>query len=98
MPVIATLELTLTPDAVDKAPAVIHDTLVATRAFDGCLGVQVLFDTSDPSHVILLETWESASHDAAYRAWRATGEGASGLGGLLAAPPVHALWAEQGDV
>ena len=98
MPVIATLELTLTPDAVSKAPAVIHETLVATRAFDGCLGVRVLSDTSDPAHVILLETWESAGHDAAYRAWRATPEGASGLGELLAAAPVHALWSEQSDV
>ena len=83
----ALLELTLTPEGVATAPAVIGETLQATRAFDGCLGVDVLVDTDDETHVVLLERWESLEHDDAYRAWRATPEGASTLRTVLAAPP-----------
>lgn len=86
MPIIATLELNLLPSAVADAPRVIHETLQATRAFPGCQGVEVIIDTTDETHVILLERWESMEHDAAYRAWRATPEGASALGPILAVP------------
>jgi heme oxygenase (mycobilin-producing) len=37
--------------------------------------------------VVVYETWESIEHDQAYRKWRATPEGASGLGPILAAAP-----------
>jgi quinol monooxygenase YgiN len=51
------------------------------------LGVEILVDTKDPAHVILLERWASTEADAAYREWRA-GAGATDLGSLLASPPV----------
>ena len=65
----------------------LRDILSDTRAFDGCLGVEVLVDSQNPAHVLVEEQWASLGHDAAYRAWRA-GDGASGLDELLAAPPV----------
>jgi quinol monooxygenase YgiN len=83
----AILELQLKPDALESAHEVIHATLTATRAFPGCLSATVLVDSADPAHVAVYETWESIEHDQAYRAWRATPEGASGLGPILAAPP-----------
>jgi quinol monooxygenase YgiN len=88
MAIVSLLELTLRPDAVEDAPAVIRETLVATRAFDGFVDVQVTVDATDPTHVVLIETWESLDHDSAYRVWRATPEGASSLGTVLASPPV----------
>ncbi len=92
MAITSILDLQLKADALDHADEVIHATLVDTRAFPGCLGVTVLVDSADPTHVTLLETWESAEHDAAYRRWRATREGASGLGTLLAAAPTLTLF------
>jgi heme oxygenase (mycobilin-producing) len=83
----AILELRLKPDSLESAHGVIHATLTATRAFPGCLSVTTLVDSADPAHVAIYETWESIEHDQAYRAWRATPEGASGLGPILAAPP-----------
>ncbi|MGN6741868.1 MAG: putative quinol monooxygenase [Amnibacterium sp.] len=59
-----------------------------TRAFDGCLGVEVLVDVADAAHVMIVEHWASLEHDDAYRTWRATPEGASGMGELVATPPV----------
>jgi len=87
MPVTAHLDLNLKAEALPTAPAVLRDILSDTRAFDGCLGADVLVDSKDPAHFLVVEQWVSMEHDAAYRAWRA-GEGASGLGELLAAPPV----------
>jgi quinol monooxygenase YgiN len=83
----ATLDLRLKADKLDRAFEVIHETLTATRAFPGCLDVSVLVDSADPAHVVFLETWESPEADNAYRQWRASPEGASKLGSLLAAPP-----------
>jgi heme oxygenase (mycobilin-producing) len=83
----ALLELQLKADSLETAHKVIHETLAATRAFPGCLGATVLVDSADPAHVVVYETWESIEHDQAYRQWRRTPEGASGLGPILAAPP-----------
>ncbi len=87
MPITAHLDLTLKTESLATAPAVLRDILADTRAFDGCLGVEVLTDSADPEHFLVVEQWASLEHDAAYRAWRA-GDGASALGDLLAAPPV----------
>jgi quinol monooxygenase YgiN len=42
-----------------------------TRAFDGSTGVRVIVDETDPAHVIVIEQWQTESHDAAYQAGRA---------------------------
>jgi len=88
----AILDLRLKAESLETAPDVLHATLTDTRAFPGCLDVTVLVDSDDPAHVILYETWESIEHDRAYRAWRATAEGASGLGSILAAAPELSLF------
>ena len=98
MSITSVLELTLKPEAVADAPAIITQTLQATRAFEGCLGVEVLVDTVDETRVVLLERWESIEHDDAYRAWRATPEGASQLGTLVAAPLKLTRYAPRADV
>lgn len=87
MAITAILDLQLKPDSLETAHKVIHATLTATRAFPGCQYVSVLVDEDDPAHVVLLETWESIERDQAYRAWRATPEGASDLATVLAAAP-----------
>jgi len=49
--------------------------------------VEVLRGVDDASRIMVVERWESADNDAAYRAWRATPAGASRLGSLLAGAP-----------
>ena len=85
MATIAILDLQLKADALETAHEILHATLTDTRAFPGSLGVTVLVDSDDPAHVIVYETWESIEHDRAYRAWRASPEGASDLGSVVAA-------------
>ena len=92
MAITAILDLQLKAESVETASGVIRATLTATRAFPGCLGVTVLVDSADPAHVVLYEAWESIEHDRAYRAWRASAEGASDLGSILAAAPKLTLF------
>jgi quinol monooxygenase YgiN len=88
----AILDLRIKNDKLDSAFEVIHETLTATRAFPGCLHVSVLVDSADPAHVIVFETWESPEADNAYRKWRASEEGASDLGSILATAPGLTLY------
>jgi quinol monooxygenase YgiN len=97
MTVFAQLELQLQPEALEKAYQVLREVLVDTRAFDGCLGVDVLIDGQDPAHVVVHERWASLEHDAAYREWRA-GDGASDLGTVLAGPPKLTLFTLAADI
>jgi heme oxygenase (mycobilin-producing) len=92
MAITTILDLRLKADSLENADKVIHATLADTRAFAGCLGVTVLVDTGDPAHVVLYEMWESIEQDQAYRAWRATPEGVSELGSILAARPTTTLF------
>ncbi|TFD85259.1 antibiotic biosynthesis monooxygenase [Cryobacterium serini] len=87
VPITAFLDIHVKPESLAEAPDVIHDTLLATRAFDGCLGVDVLVDTEDPTHFVLVEKWISLDHDTAYRTYRA-GPGKSSLGTILSGTPV----------
>ena len=90
-------DLRLTPDAVSEAPAMLREILADTRAFEGCEGVEVLIDRGDPAHLILVERWESAEADAAYRHWRAT-DGTTQLGTLLAGTPTSSSFATATDI
>ena len=98
MTITALLDLTLKPESVADAPAILHETLAATRAFDGCLSVEVLTDIADKTHIVLLERWDSVESDAAYRSWRATPDGASPLGAILAGAPRLTRCALQPDI
>jgi quinol monooxygenase YgiN len=82
--VTALLDLRIKAESVAEAKGIIDGVFTDTRAFPGCLGVDVLVDVEDEAHFLLIEKWESLEHDRAYRAWRATEEGASALSTVVA--------------
>ena len=98
MAITAFLDLHLRADAPADAAAVIDGILADTRAFDGSLGLEVLRDAADPAHLVVVERWRSMAHDEAYRAWRATPEGASGLGDLLDRAPALTKYETQTEL
>jgi quinol monooxygenase YgiN len=98
MPITAFLEIRVKPEALDQGlHAELHAILSDTRAFEGCLGVDVLIDTADPTHIVAVEKWASEEQDAAYRAWRA-GDGQTNLASFLASPPVLTKFSVADDV
>lgn len=97
MAITALLDLRLDPARLEESFRIIDETLVATRAFEGCLGVEVTADVKDPAHIVIVEKWASAEADAAYRAFRQTPEGKSELGSIVVAAPVLTVLAPVGD-
>ena len=92
MAITSILDLTFTPENVPNAEERLRDILSATRAFPGNLGVDVVADVTNPARMLLIEHWESTDADAAYRAWRATPDGRSGLSDLLVGAPVTDMY------
>jgi quinol monooxygenase YgiN len=78
------LDVHLRPDAPEDAETRLSSILDATRARPGFVSADVVRDVDDPRHLVVIEVWESLAADQAYRAWRATPEGASELGELTA--------------
>jgi quinol monooxygenase YgiN len=87
MPITSVLDLQLRPDAPADAETRVSAILSQTRARPGSLSVDVVRDLEDPRHLVVIEVWESLEADDAYRAWRATPEGTSGLGELTVTRP-----------
>lgn len=91
-------EIRVRPEALDEGlHAELHKILSDTRAFEGCLSVDVLIDTGDPTHIVAIEEWASEQHDAAYRAWRAE-DGKTNLASYLVSPPVVTKFCSADDI
>ena len=61
MAVIAILELAFKPHLLDEARVIVRDILADTRAFEGCLGVDVLIDAADETRWLAFERWSPRS-------------------------------------
>ena len=55
----------------DDLVAAFNAVLAYTRAFDGCMSVDILTAADSPNDVLLFEEWESREHYDKYRQWRA---------------------------
>lgn len=82
MAITSVLDIRLRPDAPADAENRISSILSDTRARPGFISADVVRDLDDPRHLVVIEVWESFEADQAYRAWRATPEGANELGEL----------------
>lgn len=98
MSITALLDLRVKPDELANARSILHDVLTATRAFEGSLGVDVVVDLEDPAHFVVIEKWASLEADTAYRTWRATPDGRSNLGSILAGPPTLTKFELAADI
>lgn len=79
-------EFRFTQASLEEGKAKLGEILIDTRKFEGCLGVEVISDTQDAEHFVLVESWESAENYSKYSAWRAT-DGKTNLGTYFAGPP-----------
>ena len=88
MTILSVFEIQISAEALADARELLDATLADTRTRPGCLSVDVTVDVDDPTRFILLERWASVEDDDAYRAWRATPDGAPAIGSIVVAPPV----------
>ncbi len=86
------LELHIDPAALDRIADILSETLTATRAWPGNLGLEAIVDDADPAHVIIVEQWATTADHDAYAQWRLTPEGRSGLAAIVTEAPVKTIF------
>ncbi|MDQ0767469.1 quinol monooxygenase YgiN [Pseudarthrobacter defluvii] len=94
MPAIVHFEVRFNPDYRADAAKYLSETLAATRAWPGNLGIEALVDDADPCHFLVVETWATTQDHDDYAAWRQTPEGKSALHEVLAGPPSKQVYSE----
>ena len=70
MSITVTLTFSIRPDRVDEFRSLLENLLPDTRAYDGCLNVDVYQDQDSPGTITLLEDWSSKQHQQKYQTWR----------------------------
>ena len=87
MAVTVLLELQVKEDQINTMLETMKAILPDTRAYDGCLGVDVVQNQDEPANIILIEKWESKPHYEKYLAWRTETGFIEKMGAVLSAPP-----------
>ena len=72
----------------------LNEILVDTRAFEGCLGVDVWTNQKDDDSVWLFERWETREHQEAYLKWRVDTGNTSHLGPFISGN-LRFLWLQE---
>jgi len=87
MAVTVTLAFLVIPERTDEFKTLLRELLPDTRAYDGCLKVDVYEDQDNPGCIYLVEDWETKAHQQKYQAWRDESGIAEVVGPLLAGEP-----------
>ena len=87
MPVTATLAFSAIPERAEAFKALLRELLPDTRAYEGCLKVDVYEDQDNPGCIYLVEDWESKVHQQRYQAWRDESGIAKVVGPFLVCEP-----------
>lgn len=66
----ATFDFRVKPEQAAVAEKMLGDALPDTRAFSGCISVEVTRGSDEPDRWFLMEEWESYAHHQAYVNWR----------------------------
>lgn len=87
MSVTILLDLIAKPGSIDALKDIFVEILPATRAYDGCEGLDVKINNDDGNNLVIIEHWKSRQHYEKYFAWRQETGLIDRLGPLLGAPP-----------
>ena len=87
MPVTVTLAFSVIPERAEAFKALLRELLPDTRAYEGCLKVNVYEEQENPGRIYLVEDWESKAHQQRYQAWRDESGIAKVVGAFLAGEP-----------
>jgi len=85
------------PDKIADIKSWMAKVLPDGRSYDGCQGVDAVFNMDDPGNFVVVQQWESRGHYDKYLQWRAdTGE-VDKLVSMLTGPP-SIRYFERADV
>lgn len=81
------LEVRAKPGTGNELVAYLRTILPETRAYEGCLGADMLQNSDDGDNLVLVETWETREQYEKYLAWRRGRGDSDRLKEGLAEPP-----------
>jgi quinol monooxygenase YgiN len=87
MSVLVLLEAQVKSEDISDMKSYLAEILPDTRAYDGCQGIDVYFDTEDTGNMVLVEHWDSRAHYEKYLAWRTETGVLDKVVAMLAGPP-----------
>ncbi len=70
MSVIVIVDMQVKPEAVGEMKSALKKNLPDTRAYDGCLSIDIYGNIDDSGNLVFYEHWESRKHHESYMAWR----------------------------
>jgi quinol monooxygenase YgiN len=98
MPVTVLADLHIRPEAVEQTLDGLREIMPESRAYDGCIGLEVVQDQADPGHVMLVEQWESPDHHKVYVAWRTETGTLASLAEVLTKEPTFTYFDQRSDI
>ena len=87
MSVLVLLEAKVKSGNVSNVKSYLAEILPDTRAYDGCQGIDVYFNTEDTGSMVGVEHWDSRAHYEKYMAWRTETGVMDKIGAMLTGPP-----------
>ena len=87
MSVMVLLEAPVKAEKISNMKSYLAELLPDTRAYDGCRGMDVYFDTEHEGNMVVVEHWQSRPHHEKYLGWRTETGVMDKLGAMLAGPP-----------
>ena len=81
------LELQVKPDQVEALKELLKEALPDSRAFDGCLKLEVIQNQDNPTNILVLQAWQTKEHQQRYSKWRYETGFLDKMGAFLAARP-----------
>ena len=87
MSIVVLLDFRVKPDVIEESKQFFKKILPETRAYAGCLGVDVYNNADDPTNIIFYERWQSKEHYQKYFAWRTASGFMETFGAKLAGAP-----------
>jgi len=87
MSVMVLLEAPVKAEEISNMKSYLAEIFPDTRAYDGCKGIDVYFNTEEEGNMVLIEHWDSRPQHEKYVGWRTETGVMEKLGGMLAGPP-----------
>ena len=86
MSVLTLVEVNVKPESVNEVKAFLKEAFPATRAFKGCLGIELQINQDEPTNMLLVMEWETREDHQKYAAWRTETGFVERLSSMLSGP------------
>ena len=87
MSVMVLLEAPVKAEEISNMKSYLAERFPEARAYDGCNGIDVYFNTEKEENMVVVEHWTSRRHHEEYLGWRTETGVMETLTGMLAGPP-----------